>query len=212
MSGSERNTLSETGDKMTTAVSLRKVTIPTAMQICQDIELDREALQSLVVELAPDAFLHNLIELKYYPDAVRFLARALPKREATWWACISARSAIDAQTPAEILKSLEAAEAWVYKPTEANRRAAYAAAEVASFDNPAAWAAMAAFWSEGSMAPENAPPVAPADNLTARAVAGAVMLAAVQHQTDKAQEKYQFFIEQGIDIANGGNGRVWQPA
>lgn len=197
---------------MAAVSSLSKVMAPSAAVICRDINLEAETLNALNSDVSPIEYLNLLIAHKLLADAVRFLARALPKREATWWACISARSAIDAQTPAEILKSLEAAEAWVYKPTEANRRAAYAAAEVASFDNPAAWAAMAAFWSEGSMAPENAPPVAPADNLTAKAVAGAVMLAAVQHQTDKAQEKYQFFIEQGIDIANGGNGRVWQPA
>jgi hypothetical protein len=68
---------------------------------------------------------------------------------------------------------------------------------------------MAAFWSEGSIAPEDAPAVPPADNLTAKAVAGAVMLAAVQAQPEKANDKYLFFIEQAIDIANGGNGRLW---
>jgi len=34
----------------------------------------------------------------------------------------------------------------------------------------------------------------------------------VLKQPEKAKDKYLFFIEQGIDIANGGNGRVWQPA
>jgi hypothetical protein len=68
---------------------------------------------------------------------------------------------------------------------------------------------MAAFWSEGSIAPEDAPAVPPANNLTAKAVAGAVMLAAVQAQPEKANDKYLFFIEQAIDIANGGNGRLW---
>jgi hypothetical protein len=36
------------------------------------------------------------------------------------------------------------------------------------------------------------------------------MLSAVQTQPEKADEKYVFFIEQAIDIANGGNGKVWQ--
>ncbi|TPQ27301.1 hypothetical protein PL263_12880 [Methylomonas sp. EFPC3] len=197
---------------MTTAVSLRKVTMPTAAQICRDIQLEPDALRCLAEDLAPAAFLRNLIELKLFPDAVRFLARALPKREATWWACISARSVVGPDTKPEVVKALEAAELWVFKPTEPNRRLANSAAHDASFENPAAWAAMAAFWSEGSMAPENVPAVPPADNLTGKAVAGAVMLAAVLTQPDKSQDKYQFFLEQGIDIANGGNGRVWQAA
>ncbi|MDT4330332.1 DUF6931 family protein [Methylomonas sp. MED-D] len=196
---------------MTGAVTLQKVTIPKAVQICQDIQLDPAAMQCLAADTTPVAFLLALIELKLFPDAVRFLARALPKREAAWWACVCARSSIDDKTPPEVVKALEAAELWVYKPTEPNRRNANAAAHSASFENPAAWAAMAAFWSDGSMAPEDAPSVPPADNLTAKAVAGAVMLAAVLTYPEKAQEKYRFFLEQGIDIANGGNGRIWQP-
>ncbi len=195
---------------MADVASLTKVLIPAAAVICQDIQLDPQALACLQADLPPVDFLNALLGQALYPDAVRFLARALPKRESTWWACICARSAIGPDTKPEVIKALESAELWVFKPTETNRRAANNAAHAASFENPAAWAAMAAFWSEGSMAPEDVPSVPPADNLTAKAVAGAVMLAATLTQPEKAQEKYLFFIEQGIDIANGGNGRVWQ--
>ncbi|OAI01542.1 hypothetical protein A1353_17955 [Methylomonas methanica] len=197
---------------MAGAASLTKVSVPKASAICRDIQLDQQAVAGLVADPAPVDFLNKLLEQQLYPDAVRFLARALPKREATWWACLSARSVVSPQTSPEVVKALDAAELWVFKPTEPNRRAANAAAHSASFENPAAWAAMAAFWSDGSMAPEDAPSVPPADNLTAKAVAGAVMLAAVLTQPEKAYEKYQFFIEQAIDIANGGNGRIWQAA
>jgi len=196
---------------MVNLASLNKVAIAKAAMICQDIQLDEQALKRLDTNLPPVDFLKALIEQELYPDAVRFLARALPKREAVWWACLCARSVLadDAVRPAQI-KAIEIAEQWVYKPTEANRRLADAAARAAEFTGPAGWAAMAAFWSEGSMAPENLPVVPPAENLTAKAVAGAVMLAAVLTQPEKSQDKYRFFLEQGIDIANGGNGRLWQ--
>ncbi|MCQ8126866.1 DUF6931 family protein [Methylomonas rivi] len=197
---------------MADLVSLNKVLIPRAALICQDIELDQSARACLAADPAPVDFLKSLIEQKLYPDAVRFLARALPKREAVWWACLSARSCMQEKPEPKLVQAVEAAEAWVYKPTETNRRQAFNAAEAASFENPAAWAGMGAFWSEGSMAPENVPAVPPADNLTAKAVAGAVMLAAVQSQPEKANDKYLFFLEQGVDIANGGNGRLWQQA
>lgn len=190
-------------------VSLKKVAAPRAAAICQDIDLDPQAVKCLESDPAPVDFLNTLLEKQLYPDALRFLARALPKREATWWACICTRGMITPDTPPAILAALEAAEQWVYKPTEANRRLADAAARATSFDGPAAWAAMAAFWSEGSMAPEDAPVVPPADNLTAKAVTGAVMLAAVIEQPERVQDKYRFFLEQGVDIANGGNGRPW---
>lgn len=188
--------------------SLKKVTAPKAAAVCRDIDLDPEAVKCLESDPAPVGFLRDLLERGLYPDSVRFLARALPKREAIWWACICARGVLSQDAPAS-LHALEAAEQWVYKPTEANRRLADAAARAASFEGAAAWAAMAAFWSEGSMAPEDAPEVPPADNLTAKAVAGAVMMAAVAAQPEQAQAKYRFFLEQGVDIANGGNGRLW---
>ena len=34
-----------------------------------------------------------------YTDAVRFLAHALPKREAVWWACLCVRKAAGANPP-----------------------------------------------------------------------------------------------------------------
>jgi hypothetical protein len=194
---------------MAELVCLQKVLIPKAALICEDIDLDKTAGDCLAADPEPVVFLQTLIKQQLYPDAVRFLARALPKREAVWWACLSARSVMGDKPEASFLKALEVAEAWVYKPTEPHRREAIVAAQAAAFENAAAWAAMAAFWSEGSIAPEDAPVVPPADNLTAKAVSGAVMLAAVQAQPEKANDKYLFFIEQAIDIANGGNGRLW---
>jgi hypothetical protein len=36
------------------------------------------------------------------------------------------------------------------------------------------------------------------------------MLAAVQTEPEKAEAKYQRFLDQGIDIAGGGSGRLEQ--
>lgn len=190
--------------------SLKKVSLDKAALVCQDIEMSAEAQQLLLTDPHPIDYLNKLLAQQLLVDAVRFMARALPKREATWWACICARSVINEQSPPLWIKALAAAETWVFKPTEPNRRLAEQTAQAAQFDNPAAWVAMAAFWSDGSMAPEHVPPVPVTDNLNSKAVAGAVMLAAVQGAAEQAAEKYQFFIQQAIDIANGGNGQVWQ--
>lgn len=195
---------------MAVITSLSKVSISKAAVICQDITIDSEAKILLDSDPDPVMFINALMAQKLYFDGIRFMARALPKREATWWACLSARSSLTPETAQERLKALVAAEAWVFKPTEEHRREANALANLAGMDNAQAWAAMAAFWSDGSMTPENTPPVIPADNLVSKAVAGAVMLAAVQTHPEKADEKYLFFLEQAIEIANGGNGKLWQ--
>jgi len=185
-----------------------KIPAASAASLCRDIDLDEAARRLLSPEMSPAHFLRLLMENALYPDAVKFLARALPKRESTWWACLCARSALSADPAAEALKPLELAERWVYKPSDEHRRSAFAAAEAHQFQSPGSWAAMAAFWSGGSMAPPDAPAVPPADNLTGKAVAGAVILAAVQSEPEKALEKYRRFLSQGIDIACGGNGRL----
>lgn len=177
-------------------------------EICALFALSDEGRAALDPALAPHDFVGRLCAGELFPDAVRFLAHGLPKREAVWWACLAARAALAADAPPAQIEAVTAAEAWVYKPEEENRRAAMARAEAAGFDNPASWAAVAAFWSGGSLAPPEAPVVPPGDTLTAGAVAGAVLLGAVQREPERAPEKYRRFIAQGLDIARGGNGRA----
>ncbi len=156
----------------------------------------------------PAAFLEQLISRSAFDEAVQFLAFALPKREAVWWACLCARSDLRDPVPAPALAALTAAEAWVYRPTEENRRAAMERAQETKFDTSSAWAAVAAFWSGGSLAPPDLPAVTPAAHLSGAAVAGAVTLAAVQTEPELADEKRQRYIKIAIDIANGGSGRI----
>jgi hypothetical protein len=158
---------------------------------------------------APDAAaaLTRIVEGGMMADAARFMAHALPKREAVWWACMCAR-ATEPEAPPPDAAALVAAEAWVRKPEEEFRRAAMAKAEAAGFRSPEAWAAVGAFWSGGSMAPPGQPIVPPADHLTGVAVAGAVSLAAVRRAPEKAEATLRRFIESGLDIAGGGSGRI----
>lgn len=189
-------------------IPFKKISAVTAAEVCRDIQLEPAALERLTPAATPADFLQALTQQGLHAEAVKFLARALPKREAAWWACLCARHALDGSPLPALLKALEAAERWVYEPTEDHRRAAHAAAQETDFSHPASWAAMAAFWSGGSMAPPNVPAVPAADHLTGKATAGAVILAAVQTEPEKAQEKFLLFLRQGVDIACGGNGRA----
>lgn len=191
-----------------TASGLKKIPMERASQVCRDIALDPDALALLSPDMAPADYLHQLVARSLFADAVKFLARALPKRESTWWACLCARAALGTPPPAPLREAIEAAERWVYEPSEAHRRATQTAAQTAGFAAAAGWAAMAAFWSGGSMVPPDLPAVPPPDDLTAKAAAGAVMLAAVCGEPARAPERYRDFLRRGLDIAGGGDGRL----
>lgn len=190
---------------------LKKIPANTAAEICVKYEQAAEIMPLLSEGMSPVAFLDKLVEEDRLQEASRFLAHALPKREAVWWACLCAREALPdgGDETAESLLAL--AESWVRKPTDENRRAAMAAAEAAGFDSPASWAAVAAFWSGESLAPEDMPPVAPSDELTGTAVAAATMLAAFAGDPATSPDRFRLFLKNGMDVAQGGSGRAGDP-
>lgn len=134
-------------------------------------------------------------------DAIRFLAAALPKREAVWWALGCVRSAFPKPSP-EAAKAITSAEGWVKEPTEANRRACGDAASVADYGTAPGCLAAAAFWSGGSIAPPHLGAVPPRDDLTATAVSAAVLLAAVA-DVNRIPANHAKFVALGADIASG---------
>lgn len=184
----------------------KKVTVPVP-EICQSVALTPEAKALETPGAAAPALFEAMVAQGLYVDAIRFLARGLPKREAVWWACLCARDRLPPEASPVIQAALKAAEDWVYKPTEENRRAAMAKAEAAQFDTPSSWAAVGAFWSGGSMSPVGNPVVPPGEHLTGLAVAGSIMLAAAQTEPQHATERYQQFLAYGANIARGGRGR-----
>ncbi len=142
-------------------------------------------------------------------EAVQLTAHALPKREAVWWACMCAQAVPDKALPAEDATARVAAEAWVRQPAdEALRHKAWDAVQATGFQTPEALAASAAFFSGPSLSPQGQPAVPPADELTGRAVAGAVLLAAVRNRPEQAAVRLTRFLAAARDIAAGGAGRM----
>jgi hypothetical protein len=187
--------------------SLTKITTARAADICALAAAGGFKL-SASEGASPAQYLNELIAAKRLEQAIQFFAFALPPREAVWWTCLCSRAVFPDPTPKPLLDAVEAAEAWVRKPTEELRRAAMASAQATDFRSPAAWAAMAAFWSGGSLAPADLPAVPAPTHLIGAAVAGAVALAAVQTEPLRADQKREHFLASAIDVANGGNGRV----
>ena len=67
-------------------------------------------------------------------EATRLIAHALPAREAVWWACACSRhTAGSGAHPAAEAQVREAAEEWVRKQSDEERRTAMRRAETAGF-------------------------------------------------------------------------------
>lgn len=186
---------------------LKKVSAKLAREVCSQFELSNEAKALLDDQVSPEAFLDRLLEHGHLADAIRLLAFALPKREAVWWSCQCVRECLPGNAPPQALEAVKAAEEWVKKPTEENRWAAKEPGERAGFDKAAAWTAMGAFWSGGSMVPAHLPAMSPGPTFTGMAVSGAVLLGAAQREPERAMDRYKQFIGYGVDIASGGTGK-----
>jgi hypothetical protein len=141
-------------------------------------------------------------------EAARLVAHALPKREAVWWACMCAVHTAPAEAPLQDRLTREAAEEWVRKQTDAQRRIAMELAMKTGLTTPEAWAAVAAFWSGDSMAPPGQDPVPPAPHLAGTAVAGAVALAAVCTDPSRQPRRLRQFLESARGIASSSTGRL----
>ncbi|HTS28415.1 MAG TPA: hypothetical protein VMH81_21225 [Bryobacteraceae bacterium] len=172
----------------------------TTESVAAVAELGEEASALLKPEMHPLDFIAKLMDQQMYADAVRFLAHALPKREAVWWAWMSARRITPENAPAKIKAALEATEKWIAQPSDENRRAAKEAADAASLGTAAGCAGLAAFFAGDSLAPPNLPPVPPGPYLTAKAVAGAVNFAALSGDPRQAPEKFKSFVAQGVEV------------
>jgi hypothetical protein len=179
-----------------------KVKAAQAADVCQHYTLKEEARPLLRHGLSPAAFVADLVASRQYPAAVDFLAHALPPREAVWWGCICLRHAAPELAPPE-QAACKAAVDWVLDPTDDIRQAAQKPGEAAGLATPAGGLALAATWTGGSLAPPKLPAVPPGPFLPAKAVAGAIKLAAAKGDPSRMADTQRLFVELGVGVAEG---------
>jgi hypothetical protein len=182
--------------------NLTKIAARPPREVCAHADLGADAQALLEDGLGPEAFLRRLIERECLADAVKYLAHALPKREAVWWALLTVRGHLGEQAPPGPVGILAAAERWVRQPTDENRLAAMKVAE-ADMGNAASMVGIAAFMSGGSIAPPGFEAVAPPAHVTGTMVASAIILSAVNPDPLEAPAKYRTYLAKGIEIARG---------
>ena len=173
------------------------------MQASAQMKLSAPAQAQLRPDMTAPAAVQALLDAGQVQDALKLLARLLPKRYAVAWLCQCARNqSLDPEDKA----GASLAEKWVREPNESNRRAAFEFANAGGYKSTGAWLAAAAGWSGGSLAPASQETVVPPpDHLTACAVvAGINMLAALDIEQFEARRSG--FIEPAMNLLNGGGG------
>jgi hypothetical protein len=183
-------------------VSVARETAPAppppslAREICEGLDLTDPARELIddTIEIPP--YLDKLSAEMLFSDALTILAAWLGKRKAVWWGAECIAAACGERLPAQA-DLLALVRDWAVSPTEERRRLAAAAAESADAKLPACWLARAAGWSGGSLAPPDLPVVPPGEQLTAKALLAALLLAAVFSDPAQAGHNYNQFIELG---------------
>jgi len=159
-------------------VELPKITAPTAAEICAQSKPSPQGKALLTPGMTPAQYQHALEKNKMSVDSVHFLAHGLPQKDAICWACQSSRLTAPKLSAPE-MDALKHTEAWLKNPTADSRAAITASLGKVDFTGPGSWTAQSALWATVPGAPPApAAPGMPAVNLTAAAVAGAVLLAA----------------------------------
>jgi hypothetical protein len=167
------------------------------------MELSPPASALLRADMTAQAAVQHLLAAGEAQDALKLLARLLPKRYAVAWLCQCAR---DQPLTQEDRAGASLAEQWVRDSSESNRRAAFEFANAGGYKSLGAWIAAAAGWSGGSLAPAaQETPVPPADHLTARATVAAINLMAAL-DASQFEVRRVAFIERAMSLLQAGGG------
>jgi hypothetical protein len=151
----------------------------------------------------PIVFLKNLSTQEKFEDGVTFCAYLLPRREAVWWACQSARTFlghVDQSRAATLL----AAETWVREPNNDHRQAALELGTQADNSDPLTWLALSAGWSGGMLSTNSKMPVPMPHYMTARAARIAILLSARLIKLPERTSRMRACIADGIKLAETG--------
>lgn len=174
---------------------------PSAQSVLTGVPLSDAAKTLLSDDIKAAAFLDALLADSLLDDAAKFVAAWLPRPESVRWGCACVAEAMDSQLTAAQRAAHAAAAAWAAEPNEDLRRAAQQAADAVGGKTPAGWLALAAFWSDGSIGPPDAPEVRAPEGIRAKMVGMAVVTAAGMAGPDRPRAMLlPQFISQGREM------------
>lgn len=185
---------------------LKKIPYSDIRSILSRFELSNDAATVISADMQPMQAIELLQSESLYTDLVNFYSHALPLREAIWWACLVLEIRSDDWTVEE-RQAIADSKNWVHGPSEAGRRLAEQQVESLGHQCASGWLAQAVFWNgSGSLGEAGQPVVLPPEYLYAKAVAGAINIAAVIPEWQQQQIYYRKVSDMALDLARGGSG------
>ena len=172
------------------------------------VELSEEAQCQLNSAYAPGnwspaVYLANLLQCNAVRDARHFLAHALPRRRALWWACLCTRDAREFIAERPLEEVLKIATQFVLAPSEELRRAAQRTMNGLPINSVSAHLASAVFMSTGSLSPPHEVPVPVTPCVLGRLVSVVIYAAATKKNIINYKHHMLEYIHLGQQIAAG---------
>ena len=194
------------GESEVTGMAWNRVRWTEARQITAMLDWTAAAEGEPDASLSPQAFFEALVSSGRLVQATQFLGLALPRWDAVAWAARAVRDLRSGaeRKPAEV-EALKRALLWVQDPTEPRRRAVFEAAEAAPTSSPERLAALAAFFSGGTVTPPDCQPIQAPHDAAGKLAAGAVIAAVFSGPEPlRALENH---LNEGVAMAQAGDQR-----
>lgn len=185
----------------------KKVSAEKVSDIIDVDLLDSTSLELLKPDMRPEDYIEVLSSAEKWTDAVTVMARALPKREAVWWACLCASQMESLGENKEETLALKAAEKWAYKPSEENRRNAFLQAQKSDKPSAGTLSCMAVAFSGGKLALNKDQSVDLDASVFTEVVGTVVMISASENDGVQINQRLKQFLLNAKDIACGGSGK-----
>ncbi|WP_299813786.1 hypothetical protein [uncultured Roseibium sp.] len=181
-----------------------RIRFTRAKQVFETYPELSETVKEPASDIAPQDYTLELRDGDAPLTALAYFAHVLPKREAVWWGmkCVAG---LDGPGTPDDRQVLVLSETWVREGDEDARAAVHAAAEAARTESAAVWIGLAAGWSGGSLSPNPEHRVEMPDDLTAKAVNTALLIALGTVEPDKRDEALNSCLSAGLSFAEGGS-------
>lgn len=170
----------------------------TAKEVFDAFPSAHEDMRAAPTGEAPVVFLQTLRRSETPEDAVTFLAYALGRREAVWWAAQSVRQ-LCRIAAGQVDAPLQAAEEWVRDPEDRCRREALRLGMASNRRLATTWVALAAAWSGGNIAPGQGI-VAATPEMTPKAVRTSILVALATVTARDRASRLQVCVDAGIRL------------